>query len=355
MGGNALKNTITRRYQADEYYELVEEVKSKLYALFPDASIHVLRAYDTKESFGDMDVLISNVLINGIPPNTKLEYKLLEQFGYNEIKKNGNVYSFDHKGLQIDLILTSKEDFLTSAAYYDYNDLGNLLGRISHKMGFKYGHQGLTVIVREGDYVIDEIIVSKNTSQILEFLGYDVVTYIAGFDTMEDIYEYVASGKFFNPEIFLLDNRNHKSRIRDRKRTTYSGFLEWCEENKASLKHYPWPSLDERGGRRLTKEWIDRAETFWPGTGSKIQELYAYRDKTVASHAKWSGGGVMERTGLQGKELGEFITVVKGLIADFMQPGEDFHDVVLRLSDRLIHKIEEITLKEWTLKVEALD
>jgi hypothetical protein len=293
-----------------------------------------------------------DVLITGIDQNVGIAALLLEEFNYNELKKNSHVFSFDYKELQIDLILTAKEDFHTSIDYYNYNDLGNLLGRIAHKMGYKYGHKGLSVIVREGDYTIDEIVISKNTNEIMAFLGYNPVGRAFGFQTLEDIYEYVASGTYFNPEIFLLDNRNHKSRVRDKKRATYSGFLTWCEENKDTLTHYPWPSLDERGGCRLTEQWINLADLFWPGVKAKIQAVHDYRDKCVASHAKWSGGGVMERTGLKGKELGEFITLVKGLIADFMQDGEDFHDVVLRLDIRLIHKIEEITLKEWKLKVE---
>ena len=66
MGGNALKNTETRRYERDEYFALVETVLARLRSLpsFRERRMAAIPAYGTKESFGDMDVLVASDGLN---------------------------------------------------------------------------------------------------------------------------------------------------------------------------------------------------------------------------------------------------------------------------------------------------
>lgn len=45
-------------------------------------------------------------------------------------------------------MLKANEHFNTSLEYLNWNDLGNLIGRIAHKFGLKYGHKGLLYIIK---------------------------------------------------------------------------------------------------------------------------------------------------------------------------------------------------------------
>ncbi len=56
MGGNALKNVVTRRYARAEYYQLKERILNKLQGHID--RYDVPREFPRKESFGDLDVLM---------------------------------------------------------------------------------------------------------------------------------------------------------------------------------------------------------------------------------------------------------------------------------------------------------
>ena len=94
MGGRALKSTYTRRYEKKEYLKLTSEVLRKIRRFFYRAEIP--RYYHTKESFGDMDVLVSMKDYNG-----DIREFITTQFKPNEIYHNGNCWSFDYKEFQI--------------------------------------------------------------------------------------------------------------------------------------------------------------------------------------------------------------------------------------------------------------
>lgn len=318
MGGNALKTVTTRRYEREEYEALCTEVQDKIcnYGYWN----FVIPAYKNKPSFGDMDILVDSQV-----DAHALITEAFSDHGAREIVANGNVYSFDYKEFQIDLIKTSLEDVGTSLRYFAFNDLGNLLGRVAHKMGFKLGHKGLSVIVKDGDYVIDEFIISKTFNDILRFMGYDPEGY-GHFNDLIDIFKFTSSTPFFNKDIYLLDNRNNKSRVRDAKRPSYTAFLKWLEEQD-DLPAYQWPSVEERGGRRLTEEMLDRAEEFFPGTKTKVNQLFERAALVKRSHAKWNGEVAMELSGLNGKELGQYMMNVKQEICR-LYPDRHFHNTI---------------------------
>ena len=70
---------------------------------------------------------------------------------------NSNVFSFELDGHQVDLIFTEKKFYESALVYFANNDFSNLIGRIAHKHGFKYGHCGLVYVMRDGDCILSII------------------------------------------------------------------------------------------------------------------------------------------------------------------------------------------------------
>lgn len=347
MGGNALKSVNTRRYDRDEYLVLERRVVSQLTTYFK-AEARPIQAYSNKPSFGDMDVLLA--LGPDSPTDVLAGIKSL--FNPTEWVKNGNVYSFDVESLQIDVILTPLSDLQTALTYFAFNDLGNLMGRVAHKLGFKYGHRGLSVIVKDGDYVIGEHVASQDSRAIFTFLGYDYDRYLRGFDELLDVFQFAASSPYFNKDIYLLDNRNNKSRVRDAKRKTYSAFLDWLEDPELVLPAYPWATLKEQGGRVLSPAVLAKADVLFPGTTDAVNKLHAQRDRVKASHDKWNGILAGERTGRTGKALGLLMAAIKEqllVMASTMEPGSTHHDVILSLSPADLIALEQRVLAETGL------
>lgn len=207
MGGNALREGLTRRFDASEYHELSPEILKLLNDAFPNRRAAIIASYREKESFGDIDILIASDDIKDVRESIE------RVFRPSEIIHNGTVWSFDYKAIQVDLIMTPDSKFDIGYEYFSNNDLGNLIGRIANKFGLSYGHDGLWMKVRDKMNVIGKILLTDDIKIIIPFLGYDYSVYEKGFDTIEEIFEFVVSSPFYSYDIFDFANRNSGSTI----------------------------------------------------------------------------------------------------------------------------------------------
>lgn len=314
MGGNIKFMSNTRRYDKDEYLELEREVMSKLFMglIFKTVNIssnikefaQPIVAYYSKESFGDLDIIINSEKLS-----TDWIPQLVSEFGlaHGDWSKNGNVLSFAYKNLQIDLIVTTPEHYQTSLDYFAFNDCGNLQGRIAHKLGVKHGHRGAELIVKDGDREIGTILLTRDTKQIHQLLDLNHDKWREGFETLEDMYKWISNSQFFNKDIYLLDNRNHYSRTRDNKRATYSGFLEWCATQDFK-NAYPHEVMTEKSGYNIREpHFSQRILPMFPHASTEyINIMLAHHDNNRFKE-KFNGNIIRELIGLEDKELGAFM------------------------------------------------
>lgn len=317
MGGNIKFLTPTRRYNKPEYEIAIEDILNVLSLdifvntdLQQDNLIQVIKSYHKKETFGDMDIVINSDYLEP-------DYidRIVKLFGLRvgDWSKNGNVFSFVYEQLQVDLIITKDENFQTSLDYYGFNDLGNLLGRQSKRIGIKFGHEGSYIIVKDNDYVLGEILVTKETSEIFDILGLDYSTWLEGFDALEDIFKFVASGKYFNPDIYLLENRNATSRERDRKRKTYNEFLKWCEAyDGARFQH---TEKSERNGYNIVHPYFEEVIVpRFPHVLEEYNNIMKRYEETKALKEKFNGKIIHELVGIEGKDIGMFMAWAREVI-----------------------------------------
>jgi hypothetical protein len=176
-----------------QYKTVSSDVISKLKSVYKDNRIEEIRYVNSKDTFGDLDVLIEQ---NSDEIDSTLRSNVSALFGIDfddktVFKSNGNVLSFGYKlddgGLfQVDIIRESTNIFQFSADYFAYNDLGNLLGRMMKKLGLKLGHDGLYFIVRPNfsNDIYKHILVSNKFSDALELLQVDVNKFNSGLDQL---------------------------------------------------------------------------------------------------------------------------------------------------------------------------
>ncbi len=310
MGGNALKYTKTRRYFRQEYKALTKEVLSHLTKTMPESRQHEVVAYFNKQTFGDLDVLVE------LKSNTKQKLaSLLVDLGVHEVVKNGPVWSVGYRDFQVDFLFQSTENYDVARQYFAFNDLGNFVGRVAKNLGFKYGHAGLEFRLMDGTHLVETLVVTKDPKKALEFLGYDSNRFAKGFKEMTDVFEYASSTKYFNPDDYLLQNRNTKDRRRDGKRKSYMEFLQW-------LKHY---KANKRSDRPLKSEMLLLAKNRFPDFEKRLSTAVDRLSVKKALKAKFNGKVVGELTGLSSRGLGKFMEVLKN---DF-STKEDFEVFVL--------------------------
>lgn len=292
MGGNAL-NITTRRYEREEYLDILLEIRTMLNNLAIVSEVP--KWYSNKESFGDLDILIKSSTING-----NIIDIINDIFKPNEIYSNSNVKSFDYKEFQIDFILTGDENWETSINYFSYNDLGNLIGRISYQMGFRFGHYGLKFVYHHEDGGIKfSKIISKDPEKIYEFLGFNYKEYQKGFDDINDIFKFVVNSRYFNRKIFDYQYLNHQNRTRNKKRKNYELFLEFIKEDNIHII----PLIDYQ--YRDKQFYIDKAESmFNVDLNIRIKKFNEIVDQQKKASGIFNGNVVMEHFNLRGKELG---------------------------------------------------
>ena len=325
MGGLALKNTFTRRYERAEFDEMSKDLLGLLSNTFKRVAMPLF--YKNKPSFGDADILVS---MEGFDGNMRTYIE--NTFLPNEIFHNGNCWSFDYKELQIDLITVSAEHFDSNYNYLSYNDLGNYIGKIAHGFGFKYGQEGLVYDHYFKGSNIGRVIVSKDYDKIYEFLGLDYNRWKEGFDELEDIFKFISESKYFNWEYLQLENNNRINRERDAKRKSYMSFLEFIEDNCKDSEHQYQYDKDK-------SVYVDKAAEFFPESNliTEIRRMEYEECKALYIKSKFNGGEVMRRFGLKGKELGDALNGFKKMM-NFLIPNESYEHYIINTPSEDIYE-----------------
>ena len=306
MGGNCIKDAA--RMDKERYEYMCTKITQALNCPYlqnrgtKHFDFKIVDAYREKDSFGDIDVVIE---VTTPDTRRKIEWALSHwpEFTFMTNNKvtmvpNGPVTSFGILGHQVDLIYEDEEHYNFACNYYSYNDICNLIGRITHKMGFKFGHDGLWYILRNGDYVVEEICITRDFNKALELFGFSSERFRQGFNNLLEIFEYITSNHYFNPDIYLLNNRNHTARVRDRKRKTYMAFLEHCEQQTFENPYQFKEDKDEYLQMVFSKFPRFRTAHF----------LAEYIDKMrIQAKAILSTDVIRKHTGLDGIELGNYI------------------------------------------------
>lgn len=306
MGGNALADALLRT----------------LRSAFPGRRIDAIASYADKADFGDLDLLIE-ADASYDPAALARALQATEMVGNGDVTSIG--VPLDAGVFQVDLIRTTPACFDFASHYYGHNDMGNLLGRVAHEFGAKFGHLGLLLPVRDpanSSRLLDEICITDDFATALGLLGYDAARYAAlraarQFRTLADIFRYVISTPYASKAIYLLDNRSRKARTRDAKRATYTAFLAWLDaQPEAALPAYPWGAsgTPERAAQQYA--FLQRAFACLPEFQRRYAQVHARAARSVQLKEKFNGALVARMTGLSGKALGDVMTRVRASFAD---------------------------------------
>jgi len=319
MGGKALSKPSVRLL-SDRYFEVEERVVEQLREVVPEGvRVAAVEAYRCKPSFGDLDVLVERY--DGFDP-----FALAEALNATEVVRNGDVTSVgvevDEGVFQVDLIKAQPESFEFNFRYFSFNDMGNLLGRVAKRMGFKFGHNGFRYLVRHpkrDDCKLGEVTLTLSFEEALNFLGYDGARYMAlaadkekGFRALDDVFAYVYRNPYLHPGMFALEEQNHHARVRDRKRPVYRAFLDYLEAMPEPEGGY----FDWSEKAVLRQHHLERAFEAFPHFKVEYERLVEQAALDDLVKMKFNGRVAGEVTGLKGKELGQFMQSFKAFHGD---------------------------------------
>jgi len=340
MGGRALKNTYTRRYSKQEFETVSKELIDIIEKTFKRAATPLY--YHNKETFGDIDIIVDmnlNKVVN-------IRDYINKTFKPNEIFHNGNCYSFDYKEVQVDFMTVSSEDFDSNYHYLAFNDLGNYIGRIAHRLGLKYGQEGLWYNHYQKNQNLGRVMISKDYREIFKFLDLDYDRWLKGFDELEDTFEFVLTSKYFDSSMFQLDSLNRINRERNLKRASYMSFLDWINTNHPNVmgEFLDGPIEDFSRDRDSTKFLIKTIDNRFPDANFAlhIKEIEYVEAKKAYVNAKFNGAMVMRKYGLEGAEIGK---ALKDFRRSIEADGYSFDDYLLAETQENIFEEFESLIK----------
>ena len=309
MGGKALKkfsiNTV--RNNTVEHEKIAQELKPRIEKLL-DTDVRFIKYFRTKETHGDLDVLIRN---HG--QLTDVRQKIETEFDTKFIINNGGVYTFPYKNYQIDIIPQPVRNWEFAPYFFSWDPVGNLTGKLAHVLGLKFGFAGLVYPFRNfSGKLSTDIKISQDPIKIFTFLDLDFERYLLGFDTKVEIFNFITKSKYFNVKNFLFENLNHIDRKRNKKRKTYNEFLEWANVQGFEERTF---SKDKKVFLKLINDYFPESELL-----VKLEDLMVKDNEMKLISVKFNGRLIMiQHPELTGKLLGHYIKTFKESIENFNQ------------------------------------
>lgn len=348
MGGNVFKKNI--RLPTNRALEIGNAFVTILKQIEPSLDAKIIPSYRNKNEHGDVDVLVT------LPPDNKLDIcKIVSSFNGTlsiplNYSTNGDVVSYefpltDKESFQVDLIFVPQSIFNFAYNYFSWNDLGNFIGRFAHKMGLKFGHDGLKYPLRDSRInFYSEITLTENFSTALSFLGFDPHRFHRGFDSLEDIFEYVATNPRYYSEIFNLETRSHNARVRDKKRKSYQELLKWTQSHPEKDKPY-------RFNPNKTIYFAEIEQAF-PLIRYERQALEMVVTRRLLFKERFCGQKISAATGFEGKDLGQFMAELRTVCEEHIDYlGVHFEDWVNNLEEAKWNDLVQSTLEVFNRRL----
>ncbi len=340
MGGSALGQQMPR-LSRKTYFRIVCQLKARLCPSFYEF-VQEPRCFDSKLSFGDVDLLVSRKSRHFNPQN---------ELSSRNVVRNGPIKSFDFEGYQVDLIEIAADCIDLSRFFFGYSDMGMIFGMFMRNIGLKFGMRGLTLKLETY-----KIHLSNDIRLILSFLKLDFDAWQAGFKTQDALFEFITGSKYFQRSFFARSERvlmdDKAKRVRSENNGTFEQPTIWNHECRSRFNERPMfkafiqfveamPEMEEqiihRGDIR------DQALTYFDK-----QAEYAEIEKHLALvrkvKQKFNGDIAMQLSGLCGKTLGNCMASFKHKyplnVLDDMNP-EDIEKLFIQHSKVFLQENQE--------------
>lgn len=318
MGGNLYK---LGRISKVEYLKIETEIRKYLDEKL-DNAYKIPRFYGNKLDFGDLDIIVNIDLLEN--DWSEIRQEIVEDLNIQQYQSNGRGFSTVYKNFQVDYFPVSDKFFDSTYNYLSFNDLGNLIGKISRRFNLKYGEQGLAYVYRHesGNYKKD-LIITTDFQEISYFLKLNYHQWLKGFENLDSMYQWIIDSPYFSVTPYLEITTTLKNRLKNR--PTIQKFIEYLEKNKITKKYN---YLENRA------EYIPLIHRSFPEAKirDRIEQEKIPEAINVQIKTKFNGQLIIKLIpGISGKELGDFIL-------EFKNKFENFSEFILKHSSEEIER-----------------
>ena len=239
MGGKCFN---TERLNKDKYNNTLSLFRMAL--LEHSINIEDIPYFRNKDSFGDIDVITTSEQIGNLGDMwVEILTSTLDKYSSTKTiaKQGGGVKSFLFDGAQVDLIYVPERVYSRTYDMLSWNDLSGFVGILLRSIGIKLSNKkGICVNINKNtNYSLSHTVFIELDLPIdiaLELCGLSVTRFRKGFDTLEEIFDYVTDSPLYEYGMFSFENGNNKHRQRNKARGTFKAMLEFCSRYKYSKK-----------------------------------------------------------------------------------------------------------------------
>ncbi|MCJ1258649.1 hypothetical protein MMC24_006482 [Lignoscripta atroalba] len=237
MGGKAFTHGIsalsTPRMPPTIYIALRDKYISLLSTLFAEAASPI--EAPEKDTYGDIDILVCG------PKSPASIPSLTAALNSKSTVGNGVTASFavpypdsavDY--VQLDLHVCGPSTFRWELFTHSHGDLWNLLGTSIRPWGLTANDVGFHVRIREIEELDKKrslVYLTSDPDAVIDFLGLERERYWQPFGTVEELYTYVTSMRFFRRDAYVRNGLKANDRKRMAQRPLYRRFVdEWLPQ-----------------------------------------------------------------------------------------------------------------------------
>ncbi|KAJ7475721.1 hypothetical protein FB451DRAFT_254437 [Mycena latifolia] len=313
-----------------------------------------------KQDHGDLDFLVCEprnatevpheevkALLNAthvvpMSGNRTSSYAVPVQKGeWPEVENQQEVY------YQVDVhVCTDKAEWERIHFFHGYGDLGMIMGLVARNKGLALGSKGLKI----PNVPRPPFDLTESMDEIMEYMGLSMKQWKDGFQTKQQVFEWVGTSSLFDPARFRTEGQGIK-KVKP-ERTMYAEFVQWAKEQNQHLGD----SNSASRGCLNKEEQIQHALKYF---GKKEQFDALAREDSEKARIKesFSGSKVRSWTGFsegQWKDLKATMDQVRawvggeqGILKILDEEGEEgIKKLVLRAKEMLATRPNEDTEQE---------
>lgn len=195
----------------------------------------------------------------------------------------------DQRYIQLDLHVCDPESFAWEVFHHSHGDFWNLIGSTVRPLGLTPSNSGLYVRIQELEAKnrnAARVLLTASPSKTLAFLGLDESRYWQEFNTVEELFAYAATCRFFNPKkydpVTIRGDLKSNDRARAKKRAV---FRMWVEEYlPAHVKDAP---ADEISAGMSREEVVEDAQRCF-GVTTQYQERRTDGIREIGRDRMWT-------------------------------------------------------------------
>lgn len=170
---------------------------------------------------------------------------------------------------QIDVnVCANRNEWERVTFFHSYGDMGMILSLVCKTVGLSLGEKGLKYPRPPNS----PILLSDNFEEIISFMGMSMDTWKAGFSRKIEVFEWIATSKFFDPEALRSGNKSKKVK-EDRK--MYHEFVNWSINKLGTEAIAMVPSIQEleHKAREEALDYFGERETLHALARKRKREL----------------------------------------------------------------------------------